>query len=230
MNNCEISDDNITDFEFPENQEYSIINFANNKIYKLKNFKNIKTIQLILNHNKIRIYQGDNDISITYLDISAGDFSIKDFNKYMGQSSIKILNISDTKIAKEEEGNNLSNTLKNIKGLQIIYLNNCQLNIKSLPPLLTNINTMDILELYLSGNPLGNECMKSIADFIDNCKSLQKIDLSGTKITNEGLENIIDAVKYHDKLKEIVLENNSSIDKDKVTEMFKSKEQFNIIV
>ena len=55
-------------------------------------------------------------------------------------------------------------------------------------------------------------------------------DLSGTKITNEGLENIIDAVKYHDKLKEIVLENNSSIDKDKVTEMFKSKEQFNIIV
>ena len=89
---------------------------------------------------------------------------------------------------------------------------------------------MDILELYLSGNPLGNECMKSIADFIDNCKSLQKIDLSGTKITNEGLENIIDAVKYHDKLKEIVLENNSSIDKDKVTEMFKSKEQFNIIV
>ena len=230
VNNCEISDDNITDFEFPENQEYSIINFANNKIYKLKNFKNIKTIQLILNHNKIRIYQGDNDISMTYLDISAGDFSIKDFNKYMGQSSIKILNISDTKIAKEEEGNNLSNTLKNIKGLQIIYLNNCQLNIKSLPPLLANINTMDILELYLSGNPLGNECMKSIADFIDNCKSLQKIDLSGTKITNEGLENIIDAVKYHDKLKEIVLENNSSIDKDKVTEMFKSKEQFNIIV
>ena len=136
VNNCEISDDNITDFEFPENQEYSIINFANNKIYKLKNFKNIKTIQLILNHNKIRIYQGDNDISMTYLDISAGDFSIKDFNKYMGQSSIKILNISDTKIAKEEEGNNLSNTLKNIKGLQIIYLNNCQLNIKSLPPLL----------------------------------------------------------------------------------------------
>ena len=59
---------------------------------------------------------------------------------------------------------------------------------------------------------------------------IQKIDLSGTKITNEGLENIIDAVKYHDKLKEIVLENNSSIDKDKVTEMFKSKEQFNIIV
>ena len=226
VNNCDITDDNMNDFEFPENQEYSIINFANNKIYKLKNFKKIKTIQLILNHNKIKLYQGDNNISITYLDISACDFSIKEFNKFMGQSAIKILNLSDTKIAKEEEGNNLSNTFNTIRDLQIIYLNNCQLNIKSLTPLLNNIKNMNILEIYLSGNPFGNDCMKLISDFIENCKTLQKIDLSGTKITTEGIEEIVDGVKANDKIKEIVLQNISNIDKNKIEEMFKYKEDF----
>ena len=228
VNNCDITDDNMNDFEFPENHEYSIINFANNKIYKLKNFKKIKTIQLILNHNKIKLYQGDNNISITYLDISSCDFSIKDFNKFMGQSAIKILNLSDTKITKEDEGNNLSNTFNTIKDLQIIYLNNCQLNIKSLTPLLNNIKNMNILEIYLSGNPFGNECMKLISDFIENCKTLQKIDLSGTKITTEGIEEIVDGVKANDKIKEIVLQNISNIDKNKIEEMFKYKEDFNI--
>ena len=230
VNNCEISDDNMTDFEFPENKEYSIINFSNNKIYKLRNFQKIKTIQLILNHNKIKIYQGDNDISFTYLDISANDFSAKDFSKYMGQSSIKILNLSETKIAKEEEGNLISNTFNNIKDLQIIYLNNCQLNIKSLTPLLNNIKKMNILELYISGNLFGNECMNLISDFIENCKSLQKIDLSGTKITTEGFESIVESVRESEKIKEIVAENISNIDKDKVVEMFKFKENFKIIV
>ena len=228
VNNCEISDDNMTDFEFPENREYSIINFANNKIYKLKNFKDIKTIQLILNHNKIRIYNGDNELSFTYLDISANDFSIKEFNKFMGQSSIKILNLSDMKIAKEEEGNLLSNAFNNIKDLQIIYLNNCQLNIKSLTPLLNNIKNMNILELYMSGNPFGNECMNLINNFIDSCKSLQKIDISGSKITTEGFENIVEGVRENDKIKEIVAENISNIDKDKVIDLFKFKEELKI--
>jgi hypothetical protein len=222
--NCDISEDNMSDFEFPENQEFSTINFANNKIYKLKHFKKIKAIQLILNHNKIRIYQGDNEISIPFLDISSCDYAIKDFNKYMEKSSIKILNISDTKIAKEEEGINLSNTFNSIKGLQIIYLNNCQLNIKSLTPLLNNIKDMNILEIYLSGNPFGYECMDLISDFIENCKTLQKIDLSRTKITNEGIEKIMEGVKANENLKEIVLKNMSNINKNKIYEIFKDKD------
>ena len=228
VNNCEISDDNMTDFEFPEKKEYSIINFANNKIYKLKSFKDIKTTQLILNHNKIRIYQGDNELSFTYLDISANDFGVKEFNKYMGQSSIKILNLSDMKIAKEEEGNLLSNAFNNIKDLQIIYLNNCQLNIKSLTPLLNNIQKMNILELYISGNPFGNECMSLINGFIENCTTLQKIDISGSKITTEGFENIVEGVRENDKIKEIVAENLGDIDKNKILDMFKFKEQLKI--
>lgn len=228
VNNCEISDDNVTDFEFPENMEYSIINFANNKIYKLKNFKNIKTTQLILSHNKIRIYQGDNELSFTYLDISGNDFSIKEFNKYIGQCTIKIINLSDMKIAKEDEGNLLSNAFNNIKDLQIIYLNNCQLNIKSLTPLLNNIKKMNILELYMSGNPFGNECMSLINGFIENCSTLQKIDISGSKITTEGFESIVEGVRENDKIKEIVAENINDLDKDKVSDLFKFKEQMKI--
>ena len=228
VNNCEISDDNMTDFEFPENREYSIINFANNKIYKLKNFKDIKTTQLILSHNKIRIYQGDNELSFTYLDISGNDFNIKEFNKYMGQSTIKIINLSDMKIEKENEGNLLSNAFNNIKDLQIIYLNNCQLNIKSLTPLLNNIKKMNILELYMSGNPFGNECMSLINGFIEGCSTLQKIDISGSKITAEGFETIVEGVRENEKIKEIVAENISNLDKDKVNDLFKFKEQIKI--
>ena len=183
---------------------------------------------MILNHNKIRIYQGDNELSFTYLDISANDFGVKEFNKYMGQSSIKILNLSDMKIAKEEEGNLLSNAFNNIKDLQIIYLNNCQLNIKSLTPLLNNIQKMNILELYMSGNPFGNECMSLINGFIENCTTLQKIDISGSKITTEGFENIVEGVRENDKIKEIVAENLGDIDKNKILDMFKFKEQLKI--
>jgi hypothetical protein len=67
VNNCEITDDHLSDFEFQSNYKYSIINFANNKIYKLKSFEKILTTQLILNHNKIRFYQGDNTIFIIWL-------------------------------------------------------------------------------------------------------------------------------------------------------------------
>ena len=231
VNNCEISDDNMTDFEFNENHKYSIINFSNNKISKIKIFKSIKTVQLVLNHNKIKLTSGDNEIAPTYLDISANDFNAKDFNKYMNQSPVSILNLSEIKIAKEDEGNIISNTLISMPNLQIIYLNNCQLNIKSIPTLLNNLKKMKILELYINNNLIGNECMNALAEFIKECKSLQKIDLAGNKITTDAIEGIIDGVKENNCLKEIILSNNNmEKDKDKIIEMFKFKENLKIII
>ena len=227
----EISDDNMTDFEFNENHKYSIINFSNNKISKIKIFKSIKTVQLVLNHNKIKLTSGDNEIAPTYLDISANDFNAKDFNKYMNQSPVSILNLSEIKIAKEDEGNIISNTLISMPNLQIIYLNNCQLNIKSIPTLLNNLKKMKILELYINNNLIGNECMNALAEFIKECKSLQKIDLGGNKITTDAIEGIIDGVKENNCLKEIILSNNNmEKDKDKIIEMFKFKENIKIII
>ena len=52
--------------------------------------------------------------------------------------------------------------------------------------------------------------------------------MSGTKITTEGIEEIVDGIKANDKIKEIVLQNISNIDKNKIEEMFKYKEDFNI--
>ena len=183
VNGCEITDDHLTDFEFQSNYKYSIINFANNKIYKIKSFEKILTTQLILNHNKIRFYQGDNTISCTYLDVSSNDISLKDFNKYMSESKIQILNLSEIRMAREDEGTLVANTLSTMRDLKILYLNNCQLQEKSLKPILSVFHRSDILEIYLNNNPLGDECMKIINELLGKCQTLLKVDLGNTKIT-----------------------------------------------
>ena len=230
VNNCDITDDHINDFEFKTNYKYDIINFAHNKIYKLKTFEKIVTTQLILSHNKIKLYQGDNELSFTYLDISGNDISLKDLNRYMNESKVQILNLSEIRIFKEDEGVQVSNALSSMRQLKIIFLNNCQIQERSLKPILNVLIRMEILELYLSGNPLGDECMPLISDYILKSKSLLKVDLSNTKITNDGIEKIVEGVNDSESIKEIIAENNPNLDKDKVIEMFKSKEKFKINV
>ena len=230
VNNCEITDDHINDFEFKSNYEYDIINFDRNKIYKLKSFEKVVTTQLILSHNKIKLYQGDNELSFTYLDISGNDISLKDLNRYMNDSKVQILNLSEIRIFKEDEGVQVSNALASMRQLKIIYLNNCQIQEKSLKPILNVLNRVEILELYLSGNPLGDECMPLISDYILKSKSLLKVDLSNTKITNDGIEKIVEGVIDSESIKEINAENNPNLDKGRVIEMFKPKEKFKINV
>lgn len=230
VNGCEITDDHLSDFEFQSNYKYSIINFANNKIYKLKSFEKILTTQLILNHNKIRFYQGDNTIACTYLDVSSNDISLKDFNKYMSESKIQILNLSEIKMAREDDGTLVANTLSTMRDLKILYLNNCQLQERSLKPILSVFHRADILELYLNNNPLGDECMKIINEFLGKCQSLLKIDLGNTKITIEGLQFIVEGVTNNDSIKEIIAENNPMLDKLKAVNLFQFKEKFKISV
>ena len=230
VNGCEITDDHLSDFEFQSNYKYSIINFANNKIYKLKSFEKILTTQLILNHNKIRFYQGDNTISCTYLDISSNDISLKDFNKYMSDSKIQILNLSEIRMAREDEGTLVANTLSTMRDLKILYLNNCQLQEKSLKPILSVFHRSDILEIYLNNNPLGDECMKIVNEFLGKCHTLLKVDLGNTKITIDGLQFILEGVTNNDSIKEIIAENNPMLDKLKAVNLFKFKENFKISV
>ena len=230
VNGCEITDDHFTDFEFQSNYKYSIINFANNKIYKLKSLEKIVTTQLILNHNKLKFYQGDNAVSCTYLDISSNDISLKDFNKYMCDSKIQILNLSEIRIAKEDEGNLVANTLSTMRDLKILYLNNCQLQERSLRPVLNVFSKSDILEIYLSNNPLGDESMKIISDLIGKSHTLLKIDLSNTKITVDGLQLLVEGVTDNDSIKEINAENNPMLNKVKAVELFNFKNNFKINV
>ena len=230
VNGCEITDDHLSDFEFQSNYKYSIINFSNNKIYKLKSFEKIVTTQLILNHNKIRFYQGDNSMSCTYLDISSNDISLKDFNKYMCDSKIQILNLSEIRIAKEDEGNLVANTLSTMRDLKILYLNGCQLQERSLKPILNIFHKSDILEIYLSNNPLGDECMKIISDFIAQCPTLLKIDLGNTKITADGLQLLVEGVTDNESIKEINAENNPMLNKIKAVELFNFKKNFKVNV
>ena len=230
VNNCEITDDHINDFEFQPNYNYDIINFANNKIYKLKSFEKIVATQLILSRNKIKFYQGDNNLSFIYLDISGNDISLKDFNRYMNESKVQILNLSDIRILKEDEGVQVSNALSSMRQLKIIYLNNCQIQEKSLKHILNVLNREEILELYLSGNPLGDECMPLLSDFILKCKALVKIDLSNTKITNEGVQKLVEGINDNESIKELNLEKNPNLDKNTVIEMFKDKENFKVNV
>ena len=230
VNGCEITDDHLSDFEFQSNYKYSIINFANNKIYKIKSFEKILTTQLILNHNKIRFYQGDNTISCTYLDISSNDISLKDFNKYMSDSKIQILNLSEIRMAREDEGTLVANTLSTMRDLKILYLNNCQLQERSLKPILSVFHRSDILEMYLNNNPLGDECMKIVNEFLGKCHTLLKVDLGNTKITIDGLQFILEGVTNNDSIKEIIAENNPMLDKLKAVNLFKFKENFKISV
>ena len=230
VNFCDITDDHISDFEFQSNYKYSIINFANNKIYKLKSFEKIITTQLILNHNKIKFYQGDNNLSFTYLDLSANDISLKDFNRYMSESKIQIINLSEIRIFKEDEGVQVSNALGSMRELKIIYLNNCQMQERSLKPILSTLTKSEILELYISNNPLGDECMKLLCEFIQKCHTLLKVDISNTKITTDGIQQIVEGVTDNDSIKEINAENNPMLDKTKVIEMFKFKDKFKINV
>ena len=230
VNGCEITDDHLSDFEFQSNYKYSIINFANNKIYKIKSFEKILTTQLILNHNKIRFYQGDNTISCTYLDISSNDISLKDFNKYMSDSKMQILNLSEIRMAREDEGTLVANTLSTMRDLKILYLNNCQLQERSLKPILSVFHRSDILEMYLNNNPLGDECMKIVNEFLGKCHTLLKVDLGNTKITIDGLQFILEGVTNNDSIKEIIAENNPMLDKLKAVNLFKFKENFKISV
>ena len=230
VNNCEITDDHVSDFEFQSNYKYSIINFSFNKIYKLKSFEKIVTTQLILNHNKIKFYQGDNNLSFTYLDLSANDVSLKDFNRYMSESKIQIINLSEIRIFKEDEGVQVSNALGSMRELKIIYLNNCQIQERSLKPILATLVKCEILELYLSNNPLGDECMKILCEFIQKCHTLLKVDISNTKITTDGIQQIVEGVTDNDSIKEINAENNPMLDKVKAVEMFKFKDKFKINV
>ena len=230
VNFCDITDDHVSDFEFQSNYKYSIINFSNNKIYKLKSFEKIITTQLILNHNKIKFYQGDNNLSFTYLDLSANDISLKDFNRYMSESKVQIINLSEIRIFKEDEGVQVSNALGSMRELKIIYLNSCQMQERSLKPILTTLAKNEILELYLNNNPLGDECMKLLCEFIQKCHTLLKVDISNTKITTDGLQQIVEGVTDNDSINEINAENNPMLDKTKVIEMFKFKDKFKIKV
>ena len=115
-----------------------------------------------------------------------------------------------------------------MRELKIIYLNNCQLQERSLKPILNNLNKSEILELYLVNNPLGDECMKVISEFIGKCQTLLKIDLSNTKITTDGMQQIVEGVTNNDSIKEINAENNPMLDKAKAIEMFKFKDKFKV--
>ena len=146
----------------------------------------------------------------------------------MNDSKVQIINLSDIRIAKEDEGVQVSNALGSMRELKIIYLNNCQLQERSLKPILNNLNKSEILELYLVNNPLGDECMKVISEFIGKCQTLLKIDLSNTKITTDGMQQIVEGVTNNDSIKEINAENNPMLDKAKAIEMFKFKDKFKV--
>ena len=122
-----------------------------------------------------------------------------------------MINLSDIRIAKEDEGMQISNALGSMRELKIIYLNNCQLQERSLKPILNSIYKSEILELYLVNNPLGDECMKIVSEFIRKCHTLLKIDLSNTKITTDGMQQIVEGVADNDSIKEINAENNLKI-------------------
>ena len=148
----------------------------------------------------------------------------------MNESKVQILNLSDIRILKEDEGVQVSNALSSMRQLKIIYLNNCQIQEKSLKHILNVLNREEILELYLSGNPLGDECMPLLSDFILKCNALVKIDLSNTKITNEGVQKLVEGINDNESIKELNLEKNPNLDKNTVIEMFKDKENFKVNV
>ena len=148
----------------------------------------------------------------------------------MNESKVQILNLSDIRILKEDEGVQVSNALSSMRQLKIIYINNCQIQEKSLKHILNVLNREEILELYLSGNPLGDECMPLLSDFILKCNALVKIDLSNTKITNEGVQKLVEGINDNESIKELNLEKNPNLDKNTVIEMFKDKENFKVNV
>ena len=148
----------------------------------------------------------------------------------MCDSKIQILNLSEIRIAKEDEGNLVANTLSTMRDLKILYLNNCQLQERSLRPVLNVFSKSDILEIYLSNNPLGDESMKIISDLIGKSHTLLKIDLSNTKITVDGLQLLVEGVTDNDSIKEINAENNPMLNKVKAVELFNFKNNFKINV
>ena len=148
----------------------------------------------------------------------------------MCDSKIQILNLSEIRIAKEDEGNLVANTLSTMRDLKILYLNGCQLQERSLKPILNIFHKSDILEIYLSNNPLGDECMKIISDFIAQCPTLLKIDLGNTKITADGLQLLVEGVTDNESIKEINAENNPMLNKIKAVELFNFKKNFKVNV
>ena len=126
--NCNLDDNTFSSFKFKTEIQYEQLDFTNNKLTKLSLFKEIKSKKIILTKNKIAIKENDKDINFIYLCLSDNPISIKDFNLYMKEGNIILLNLSDIRIKDVNEAKLLGETLASMKKLKVLYLNNCQMN------------------------------------------------------------------------------------------------------
>ena len=70
--------------------------------------------------------------------------------------------------------------------------------------------------------------MKLLSEFIGKFQRLLKVDIGNTKITIDGLQDIVEGVTDNEAIKEVTVENNPMLEKGKVEELFKFKENFKV--
>ena len=211
--NCNLDDNTYSSFKFKTDIQYEQLDFTNNKLTKLSLFKEIKSKKIILTKNKIAIKENDKDINFIYLCLSDNPISIKDFNLYMKEGNIILLNLSDIRIKDVNEAKLLGETLGSMKKLKVLYLNNCQMNEIIFKNIISYIKELNIIELQLNKNSIGSSGISSLNDFILNNKKLIKIEMKQCKIDEDGLKILAQALEGNITIKEINLEDNS-INKD----------------
>lgn len=212
ISNCDINDEKLKLIKFkPFPFEYDIIDMNNNKISRLSLFSQVKTKQLILANNPLKFHEGDSKFNFIYLDLSNIDFSnddLIDFATFMIGSPIQIINFSNIKI--KDDNPLLFNTcLKVLQELKILYMNSCDIDDKKVKEVLNNIKGTHLLEAYFNNNPLGDEgCSFICEEFINDNKSLIKIELKGCKIGENGIKELIKVINEGSCIKAINIEDN----------------------
>ena len=191
-----LEDNNLTNLDGIENFKYlAYINLSNNKI---EDWSNLQNIALEKNPNSDYYIDYDGDYSLEpSLSIVANNCNITDISIFNNIKYLSELYLEDNKITSLENfnpsktlncinlsGNKNITNLKNLDGLYLIELNNC--NLTDLNEL-AQIETISILELK-------DNDIKDISP-LSKIPNLYELDLSGNKnltgsISNDSISNL----------------------------------------
>lgn len=65
-------------------------------------------------------------------------------------------------------------------------------------------------QIYLNGNPIGDDCIQSLGEFIQSNRSLEVVGI-GDSLTDNGIEALLNYISSNTSVKHLYLEGNKGI-------------------
>lgn len=115
----------------------------------------------------------------------------------------------------------LSESFTNATSLKAVSLSDCGLDAVAAGTIMQGLRTAPLLEsLDLSDNPIGDEGVEQVADFVTENKSLLHLDLSNCSFGSNGGGSLVDALEECKSLRSLVVDNNQELSSNSVSALF----------